>query len=59
MCSLTPEIIALAALLGRTPSSIGSRLGNLASFDPHLKLSGIGRFKGYRSQMDSFGLSYT
>ena len=29
----TPEIIELANLLGRTPSSIGMRLGNFASVD--------------------------
>jgi putative restriction endonuclease len=32
-----PEIIELANLLGRTPSSIGMRLGNFASVDPIIK----------------------
>ena len=41
----TPEIIELAKLLGRTPSSIGMRLGTFASVDPfhqprHWRLKG-------------------
>lgn len=47
----TPEIIALAELLGRTPSSIGMRLGNFASCDPHLKARGIGGLKGGMNQV--------
>lgn len=30
-----PKVIALANILGRTPSSIGMRLGNFASVDPY------------------------
>lgn len=47
----TPEIIELAALLGRTPSSIGMRLGNFASCDPHLQARGVGGLKGGMSQV--------
>lgn len=36
-----PEVIHLAALIGRTPSSVGLKLGNFASFDPSLKARGI------------------
>jgi putative restriction endonuclease len=46
-----PEIIALANLLGRTPSSIGMRLGNFASCDPHLQARGIGGLKGGMNQV--------
>jgi putative restriction endonuclease len=35
------EIIKLAELIGRTPSSIAFKLGNFASFDPTLKERGI------------------
>ena len=35
------EIIKLADLIGRTPSSIALKLGNFASFDPTLKERGI------------------
>lgn len=47
----TPEIIELANLLGRTPSSIGMRLGNFASCDPHLQARGIGGLKGGMNQV--------
>lgn len=36
-----PSIIELANLIGRTPSSVGLKLGNFASFDPTLKARGI------------------
>ena len=35
------EIVKLASLIGRTPSSIALKLGNFASFDPTLKERGI------------------
>jgi len=35
------EVIKLAELIDRTPSSVGLKLGNLASFDPMLKARGI------------------
>ncbi len=47
----TPEIIALANLLGRTPSSIGMRLGNFASVDPFHQQRGIGGLKGGMNQV--------
>ncbi len=34
-------IVALAELIGRTPSSVALKLGNFASFDPTLKARGI------------------
>ncbi len=37
----TPEVIHLASLLGRTPSSVALKLGNFASFDPVLQQRGI------------------
>lgn len=36
-----PEVIKLANLIGRTPSSVGLKLGNFASLDPSLKARGI------------------
>lgn len=36
-----PEIIDLANLIGRTPSSVAFKLVNFASFDPNLKARGI------------------
>lgn len=47
----TPEIIELANLLGRTPSSIGMRLGNFASVDPYHIQRGIGGLKGGMNQV--------
>jgi putative restriction endonuclease len=47
----TPEIIELAELLGRTPSSIGMRLGNFASCDPDLQARGVGGLKGGMNQV--------
>ncbi len=36
-----PEIIEVANLIGRTPSSVAFKLGNFGSFDPELRKSGI------------------
>ncbi|MFK7004130.1 restriction endonuclease [Flavobacterium covae] len=47
----TPEIIELANLLGRTPSSIGMRLGNFASCDPYHLQRGVGGLKGGMNQV--------
>lgn len=47
----TREIIELANLLGRTPSSIGMRLGNFASVDPYHQERGIGGLKGGMNQV--------
>lgn len=41
MHKANPDIIALAQLIGRTPSSIALKLGNLASLDPSLAERGI------------------
>jgi putative restriction endonuclease len=38
---LNPEVINLAALIGRTPSSVAYKLVNFASLDPSLKARGI------------------
>jgi putative restriction endonuclease len=47
----TPEIIELANLLDRTPSSIGMRLGNFASVDPYHQGRGVGGLKGGMNQV--------
>jgi putative restriction endonuclease len=47
----TPEIIKLANLLERTPSSIGMRLGNFASVDPYHQERGVGGLKGGMNQV--------
>ncbi len=39
--SRQPVIVDLASRMGRTPSSVSMKLGNLASFDPVLQLRGI------------------
>jgi putative restriction endonuclease len=36
-----PEVIKLAGLLGRTPSSVARKLGNFGAFDPLLAAQGI------------------
>lgn len=46
-----PEIIQLANLLERTPSSIAMRLGNFASCDPYLQARGIAGLKGGMNQV--------
>lgn len=37
----TPEVIELAGMIGRTPSSVARKLGNFGSFDPKLQEQGI------------------
>lgn len=44
--SRQPVIVDLAKRIGRTPSSVSMKLGNLASFDPALKLRGVGGLPG-------------
>lgn len=46
-----PQVIELANLLGRTPSSIGMRLGNFASIDPYHQKRGVGGFKNGMNQV--------
>jgi putative restriction endonuclease len=48
----TPEIIHLAHLLGRTPSSIAMRLNNFASVDPILQKRGIVGLVGGKKQVE-------
>lgn len=36
-----PDIVKLAKFLGRTPSSVGMRLGNYAHLDPNLQANGL------------------
>ncbi len=50
--SRTPEIIHLANILGRTPSSIAMRLNNFASVDPYHQQRGIGGLPGGRKQVE-------
>ncbi len=40
-----PEVIRLAAAMGRTPSSVSMKLCNLASFDPALTARGVAGLK--------------
>jgi len=37
-----PDVIAIAGLIGRTPAAVAFKLGNFGSFDPDLKMRGIG-----------------
>ena len=46
-----PEIIELAKLMGRTPSSVGMRLGNFASVDPYHQKRGVVGLKGGMNQV--------
>jgi len=46
-----PDIIRLANLLGRTPSSVGLKLSNLAHFDPELQNRNISGM-GHASRLD-------
>ena len=48
----TPEIIHLAKILERTPSSISMRLNNFASVDPFHQQRGIGGLPGGRAQVE-------
>jgi putative restriction endonuclease len=46
-----PEVIALANIIGRTPSAVGMRLGNFASLDPYHQNRGIGGLKNTGPQV--------
>ncbi len=48
----TPQIIYLANLIGRTPSSIAMRLNNFASVDPYHQQRGIAGLSGGRKQVE-------
>jgi len=47
----TPEIIQLASLISRTPSSVAMRLNNFASVDPFHQQRGIKGLEGGRKQV--------
>ena len=36
-----PEVMRVARIIGRTPSSVNLRVGNFGSFDPRLREKGI------------------
>ena len=40
-----PAVIQAAQLLGRTPGSLGRKMGNLGRFDPTLAARGVGGLK--------------
>ena len=48
----TPEIIKLAELIGRTPSSVAMRLNNFASVDPYHQNRGVVGLVGGRAQVE-------
>jgi len=52
MHSRTPEIIKLAEIIGRTPSSIAMRLTNFASVDPFHQSRGIKGMSGGKKQVE-------
>jgi len=45
MHSRNPAVIALAQAIGRTPSAVSYKLGNLASLDPELRKRGVSGMK--------------
>jgi putative restriction endonuclease len=49
-----PDIIKLAAFIGRTPSSVGMRLSNYANCDPKLKAAGIKGLEGGQQQCQPY-----
>ena len=52
MHSRTPEVIHLAKIIGRTPSSIAMRLVNFASVDPFHQNRGIKGLSGGKKQVE-------
>ena len=51
-----PEVVALAALIGRTPGSVAMRLGNFAALDPALDRRGMANASaGARTIWDEWG----
>jgi putative restriction endonuclease len=54
MHQANPDIIKLAKLLGRTPSSITLRLVNFASCDPYLQSRGIKGMRGGHKQCQPY-----
>ncbi len=49
--SRTPEIVHLAGLIDRTPSSVAMRLNNFASVDPYHQQRGISGLSGGKKQV--------
>src|SRR5690606_30815321 len=49
----THQVIHLATILERTPSSIAMRLNNFASVDPFHQQRGIGGLRGVRAQVET------
>ncbi len=47
--SRAPEIVELAAMLGRTPSSVAMKLNNITSLDPDESLRGVRGLRGASS----------
>jgi putative restriction endonuclease len=54
MHKLNPDVINLARLIGRSPSSVALRLVNFASCDPFLKARGIKGMAGGRLQCQPY-----
>lgn len=50
--SRNADIVHLAGLIGRTPSSVAMRLNNFASVDPYHKQRGIGGLPGGKAQVE-------
>lgn len=50
--SRTPEIIHLAAIIGRVPNAVAMRLNNFASVDPFHQQRGIGGLPGGKKQVE-------
>ena len=50
--SRNADIVHLAGLIGRTPSSVAIRLNNFASVDPYHKQRGIGGLPGGKAQVE-------
>jgi putative restriction endonuclease len=56
--SKTPEIIHLANIIERTPSSIAMRLNNFASVDPYHKNRGISGLIGGKKQVEPIWIEF-
>ena len=54
-----PEVIKVANLIDRTPSSVGMKVGNFGSFDENLKAKNISGLKTQANSTDKFGTSLT
>ena len=52
-----PDVISLAELLGRTPSSVARKLGNFGAFDPMLAEKGISASGMWEGQTGLCGMS--